>query len=305
MSNGTIVNQNHYSPGTILEFPYPCGEEKHTCSPYLIRLSPGHYHFEVFGAEGGRAGQNRGGLGGFSKGDLILQKTEILYLFVGALGITTQKQLSYETTTAFNGGGIGQTSHDRINASASSGGGASDIRIQKPDLFHRLIVAGGGGGTGFYNEKPILGGNGGGINGQDGHETQINDAYIRGRGASQTGSKSLFGKGQNRTDYDGCGGGGGWYGGTSGRSYCSPGGGGSGFVFTKENQDNATQAGLLLTSEYYLSYAETYEMGDDGHTGDGLITIKVLKFFNQCITLYFHFSFHLMSKFFIINILFS
>ena len=39
---------------------------------------------------------------------------------------------------------------------ASGGGGATDLRIKKNDLFHRIIVSGGGGGSdNYYSQTPV------------------------------------------------------------------------------------------------------------------------------------------------------
>jgi len=81
------------------------------------------------------SGNNRptvaGGRGGYAVGDVNLQKGDTLYIYVGG------QPDGWEG--GFNGGGAGNIS---ANATASGGGGATDIRIGTDSLFSRVIVAG-------------------------------------------------------------------------------------------------------------------------------------------------------------------
>ncbi|WP_459482555.1 glycine rich domain-containing protein [Clostridium saccharoperbutylacetonicum] len=186
----------------------------------------GYYDLQVWGAQGGSR-NNNGGMGGYSKGHLFLTKAQILYVYVGACP-------NYNTT--WNGGGY----------SVYPGGDASDIRIGGKALTNRIIVAGGGGGTGYGPGTTwnYVGGVGGGVTGGNGQGgvgyygfggTQTaggaRGTYIESNWYNQAGS---FGQGGNcvSNSYGG-GGGGGWYGGGCGE--CGSGndgggGGGSGYI---------------------------------------------------------------------------
>ena len=271
------VSFHNASKGVVYTFDYPCQENKESCYPYSGFLPKGIFQFEVYGAEGGRAyhletnESSNGGFGGYSTGILSNPFKTKIYIRVGAMGVTSNSSFNDPTTTVFNGGGFGRNSKDQ-HYNASSGGGASDIRISVDDIYHRVIVAGGGGGTGYYNMSQ-KGGNGGGDIGENGEDSIYNgNPDHAGIGANQTNGFS-FGDGENRTNYDGCGGGGGWYGGFSGYGYNNPGGGGSGFVFTQQNAEIANAANLSLPIIYYLEDAYTEP---SNHTSDGKIIITVI-----------------------------
>ena len=265
-----MFNVSGAKKGSVYTFEYPCGDEKTTCYPYVGIIPHGSYRLEVFGAEGGRAGDKNGGYGGYSTGILRLFYPAQIFLYVGARGISSSSDTNATAANTFNGGGSGMQSPTQYYT-ASSGGGSSDIRINKDDIYHRLIVAGAGGGTGRYGVNYWKGGNGGGENGTKGTTTYATSSQFGGSGATQL-SGNLF-YGENRTDWDGCGGGGGLYGGGSGKAYNNPGGGGSGFVFNKESQSIATSAMIVLEKSYYLYNART---STSDHTGDGKIVITVL-----------------------------
>ena len=105
----------------------------------------------------------------------------------------------------------------------SGGGGATDIRIEGNTLYHRILVAGGGGSgprcdgsCGASNIENAVAGSGGGIEG-----TSSN--VVEGYGATQTsaGGNGGFGYGESARNANDCGGidgsgGGGWYGGGAG-----------------------------------------------------------------------------------------
>ena len=303
MDDFYFINSRKYRRGEIIPFPYLCGENKTICHPYTCVLNPGRYKFEVYGAEGGKGGTDRGGYGGYSIGTFITVNRINTYLYVGAQGPSTNSTPNSTSPIAFNGGGSSinsdsTTTNDDDTYYASSGGGASDIRILKDDLYHRIIVAGGGGGSGKYNVSQY-GGNGGGTKGKGGEQNQHPNYEVFSKGGNETGDSSYFGYGGNATEKDGCGGGGGWFGGTAGWAFTNPGGGGSGFVFTKENQEIATLANLELESEYYLTNAFTYEMGEKGRSGDGLIKITILNFFDSCGTIKIYFNFRYFCSIFL------
>ena len=203
-------------------------------------------HFDVYGAQGGRTG----GRGGYVSGDFVAIPSS-LYVYVGGAG-----GVGNSTAGGFNGGGTAGSGH----ADQGSGGGASDLRTSTA-LADRVVVAGGGGGTGGW-----IGGAGGaggltiasaGVKGAT--------ATTPGGGGSQTsggsaglgvttghgtaGSLGQGGNGGTGTVAGGGAGGGGFYGGggggsdnASGGSDGAGGGGGSSFA-TMALTSNVTHQG--------------------------------------------------------------
>ena len=242
------------------------------CKAEVLFLSQGIYELEVFGASGGTRGSSNtfGGSGGYSRGILTLKKKTKVFVHVGSQGNDTTNG---QNSAGCNGGGYA------IDANGRSGGGATDIRLNEDSLYSRVIVAGGGGGTG--DTAGEYGGFGGGETGGDGG----NEAYRAGKGANQTspgttcadGSNTncpsgSFGYGGNATRPFAGGAGGGWFGGSA-SYYEKGGGGGSGYVFTSSSikPDN-----FLLTSEYYLKNTLMLSGEETNHTGNGLAIIKRL-----------------------------
>ena len=124
----------------------------------------GTYKLEVWGAAGGRYGGGNGGLGGYSVGNISLTSGTTLYVYVGGQGSWSNS--SVNIPGGYNGGG---DSWGVDNSSiGASGGGATDIRINNTSLYARVIVAGGGGGTGYYVSSGTYGtgGYGGGSTGR-------------------------------------------------------------------------------------------------------------------------------------------
>jgi hypothetical protein len=266
----TYYDLRNYKSGSVIPFYYPCGDDKTNCHPISVALPIGIYKFDVYGAEGGRAFNKSGGFGGFSTGKLSIYKPVRAYLFIGAHGPSTASEFSAKSSNAYNGGGSGFQSPNTYYM-ASSGGGASDVRLFSSDIYHRLIVAGGGGGSGNYSEY-LKGGNGGGEKGETGSRKPVPQSfYYGGYGANQTSGNLLYG--DNATSFDGCGGGGGLYGGGYGYGYNNPGGGGSGFVFNGSTTSIASAAGISLSPQYFLFDSYT-SMSD--HLGDGFISITII-----------------------------
>ena len=183
------------------------------------------------------------------------------------------------------------------------GGGASDIRLEKDDLYHRVIVAGAGGGaSGGTSDIFENGGDAGGIEGERGYFDQDHTIYTA--GGSQTspgethgvhcvreGYPGEFGKGGGT--YNGCGtnyggsGGGGWFGGAGGGHRIS-GAGGSGYAF---NPTSHVPHGFLLKKSFYLINAQVLggksdfpsaspefdlDKHETGHIGNGATRITFL-----------------------------
>ena len=241
------------------------------CTTYIAK-SDGYYNLEVWGAQGGNYNTTYvGGLGGYSKGIVHLEKGTTLYVCVGG-----QPQTVTTTKTAvpggFNGGGNGfNRDYSSIYTYGQAGGGATDIRIGQNSLYARVIVAGGGSGSN-NRTSGYAGGVTSGVTGQSGYAGTQTSA---GTGGSfgQGGSASTSG---NNYKYGASGGGGGFYGGGAGTSYSDStnydkySGGGSGYVYTSTTA-SSYPSGCLLNSTYYLTAASTTEGTNTGH-GKAMIT---------------------------------
>lgn len=274
------------SNGAVMNFDY-------TGSVQTTTLTPGRYKLECWGAEGGIGNGGTGGLGGYSKGELLVTQNLTLYMYIGSKGYSKVE------TVVFNGGGLAEASS---NYNSGSGGGATDISLKKDSwdstnhFYSRLIVAGGGGGGAGASGSGYNGAYGGGEVG--GGVSISNSAHDTVSGGTQTtaGISSTtytgltggsFGKGgtyQGGGGESGGGGGGGWYGGGAG-SYGTAGAGGSGYVYTSTTASNYP-SGCLLNSTYYLSNAQTIAGNksfpsptgstETGHTGNGFCRITNL-----------------------------
>lgn len=214
----------------------------------FVAPESGTYTLEVWGAQGGKSQHSTSDTnkGGYSKGQIYLNKGEVLYIYVGGKGEDNGP------AGGFNGGGSG------YNYSSDSAGGGGATHIAKAsgllkDLVNNksavLIVAGGGGGNACTND---VGGAGGGLTGGDG----VGPNYMSpGKGGTQTAggasgggysTAGSFGQGGSVTGgYGGGGGGGGWYGGGAGGVESgggNAGGGGSSYIGGVQN--GTTQAGV-------------------------------------------------------------
>ena len=181
----------------------------------------GIYKLEVWGAQGGNVtgGSNRGGLGGYSQGEIPLAAHETIYIGVGGAGGTP--------AAGWNGGGTGI-----LTGSLTHGGGGGATHIGKTNNVLKdtlstnvFLVAGGGGGGGNQSDNRLLGGYGGGTSGGNGGGTS------GGAGGTQT-TGAAYGAGASSPTNNGAAGGGGWYGGGYGGNYNggNAGGGGSGYI---------------------------------------------------------------------------
>ena len=244
-----------------------------SCPTYTAK-STGYYNLEVWGAQGGNYNTTYvGGLGGYSKGIVHLEKGTTLYVCVGG-----QPQTVTTTKTAvpggFNGGGNGfNRDYSSTYTYGQAGGGATDIRIGQNSLYARVIVAGGGSGS----NNRISGYAGGGLSGISGQSGYAGTQTSAGSGGSfgQGGSASTSG---NNYKYGASGGGGGFYGGGAGTSYSDStnydkySGGGSGYVYTSSTA-SSYPSGCLLNSNYYLASASTTQ---GINTGNGKATITYI-----------------------------
>lgn len=232
----------------------------------FIAPAAGIYTLEVWGAQGGHRGANNGGKGGYSTGQIFLNKGQILYVYVGSNG----------NNGGWNGGG--KSSYGTIY-----GGGASDIRFGGQSLYNRLIVAGGGGSVGGANVQggaaEVSAPSGCGTGGVAATLTEAGD-YRAGFGYGGSGTSGNGGYGG--------GGGGGWYGGGGANPDYSAdddkgGGGGSNFVWTGANASIVPDE-YLLSPNQYLSEASTKAGNtsfpapkggnETGHAGNGFVKIS-------------------------------
>ncbi|MBR1718385.1 MAG: hypothetical protein IJ715_03860, partial [Bacilli bacterium] len=158
----------------------------------------GTYKLEVWGAQGSTA---TGGKGGYSKGNFIANKDDIIYIYIGGQGTISKG--------GYNGGGSSSSYGGNY---CGSGGGATHM-AKVPGILSSLqqhandgeilIVAAGGGGANANIGGVGNGGAGGGLTGGNGPGNAV--------GATQT-SGYQFGQGGNGYLCNG-GGGGGYYGG--------------------------------------------------------------------------------------------
>lgn len=220
-------------------------------------LPAGRYKLEVWGAQGGGSQTNRysnkGGLGGYSTGNINLNKDTTFYIVVGGAG---------EDSSTSSGGGGGAT-HIALRS-----GELSTLESYKSDI---LLVAGGGGGSGGNDGNGYgQGGSGGGTTGSNGSAISSDYGYggsqTSGGSATRLGGNGSFGQGGQDPKYsllynggyngggsgnveEGGGGGGGYYGGGTpySGSYGGGGGGGSGYVNTSKltgtSMSNGVQSG--------------------------------------------------------------
>lgn len=192
---------------------------------------------DAYGSSGEQLGNSKPyvGKGGRVQATMSVVPGQVLNIYVGG-------------RNNWNGGGT------RVTSNGTRGGDATDIRIGGTALTDRVLVAGGGGGTG-NNVVPgsQLGGQGygGGLVGQSGGHQSLGDGVAQvGGGGSQTaggtrgvmngvvsfnnaGLPGAFGQGGRNGaysgQYPGGGGGGGWYGGGGGTA-SGDGGGGSSYT---------------------------------------------------------------------------
>lgn len=187
----------------------------------------GSYQLETWGAQGGANWVNNDNFGGYAKAVYNLTAGTVLNIFVG--------QQPNGITGGYNGGGNGE-------GVGQGGGGGTDIRSGGSALSNRILVAGGGGGAGYWSSLHIVGGVGGGLTGGDGYRSTTADPG--GQGGTQSGSGNGtcvsfnntamagglgYGGSPSSCGCEGYGGGGGYYGG-AGSGNCRGGGGGSGYI---------------------------------------------------------------------------
>ncbi|MBK9453156.1 MAG: CUB domain-containing protein [Bacteroidetes bacterium] len=238
-TGGGPGNQTFNFTGGVQTFTVPSGVTSITVDAY------------------GAAGYGALGYGGRVQSTHPVVPGEVLQIYVGGAGT--------ETTGGFNGGG-----NAGANIGYGSGGGATDIRQGGAGLANRIMVAGGGGGTGSNcGTNTAEGGHGGGLIGMSGCVFSCSDCQYTGAGGTQvaggtagpTGHGSCTGNqngslgqgGSNTVAGYGTGGGGGYYGGGSG---CFEGaGGGSSYTSPSASGVTHTQGVRIGNGVITLSWS--------------------------------------------------
>ena len=233
----------------------------------------GTYKLEAWGASGGyRTNENMAGLGGYTSGEIYLNKDDIIFVNVGSSGMTGG------TDGGYNGGGSRET--------FPGGGGATDVRINGTTLYNRILVAAGGASDGSAGQK---GGNAGGLVGSS--RSGGWGSYGEGANQEAAGYNGSFGQGGAGIAYAGGyggAGGGGWYGGGA----CHPdgsgdddggGGGGSSFAYDGTNTvpEGYDVGNYVITNASLISGSEEMPTHDGtstmtGNKGDGFFKITLI-----------------------------
>ena len=123
------------------------------------------YTIECWGAQGGSYSTYIGGKGAYTKGNISLEKSTILYVYTGASGDTGA------SGEVFNNGT--KRLLQRTDMYFCAGGGSTDIRLTNGawndfnSLKSRIMVAASGGGASSYH-YPANGGYGGALTGGNG-----------------------------------------------------------------------------------------------------------------------------------------
>lgn len=225
---------------------------------YVVPMT-GYYKLDVWGASGySYSDEYHGGYGGYSTGEIYLERGTKLYIHNGGVGTGGNQVGTYQG--GYNGGGKAVLDND--GKYTGSGGGATHIALVDGKLSQLqnniddiLIVAGGGGSTYYENNYVFLGGHGGGIEGTGG--IQIRDevifngpanalsgggTQIAGGAAGREGVAGMFGQGAEKDELS-IGAGGGFYGG--GNAWASSAGGGSGYI----GNNNLVNKHMIVYSE--------------------------------------------------------
>ena len=187
---------------------------KSSCEPYDVTLFPGGYFIELWGAQGGQANNYEpSGFGGYVAGYLYLKRKTFFYLYIGGKGMDQSKS-STKPSPSCNGGGAGGKAINTGYPNGASGGGATDLRLNKKPSS-RVMVAGGGGGHAY----DYAGVNAGGIIGSNGigYKDVVSIGGTQNSGGSEgigeSGRDATVGREYGAEGNGGCGGG--YYGGTA------------------------------------------------------------------------------------------
>ncbi len=247
-----IVSAPNCSDTTYLihytkEYTTKLANEYTATGDYQEFIAPvyGKYRIQLWGAQGDGKVGIPGGKGAYTKGDIILEKGEKIYFYVGNV---------IRKSASFNGGGYAGLGL----GNGLSGGGATDVRLVSgawddfDSLKSRIMVAAGGGGSTTW-KTGSNGGSAGGLFSYDIPVFHYNNTdlspYILNTSSTQTsvgfgfvgqrenwsGQDGKFGIGGDASKCAGCGaaGGGGYYGGSGGgasNALVSSGSGGSSYI---------------------------------------------------------------------------
>lgn len=221
---------------------------------YVVPAGVTSVRIETWGAQGGANWVNNTNFGGYVAADVTVTPGSTLYVYVGGQATTI--------TGGFNGGGNGE-------GAGKGGGGASDVRIGGTTYNDRVVVAGGGGGAGYWSSLHVVGGEGGGLVGNNGYRDPNYATNPGGQGGTQTSSGTGtcvsfnnpsvaggFGYGGTPSGCgcEGYGGGGGWWGG-AGSGNCRGGGGGSGYAIPSATNVSMTTGGHAGNGMVVISYS--------------------------------------------------
>ena len=307
---GRDIGGNESTIGSKYYIKLSCGgigmnpaDFSYTGNDQMMLLPPGEYEIECWGAEGGvdsRTPAHVTGKGGYTKGKIVLSANTMLYIYVGQKGANGSGNLP--SSPSWNGGGAGAVSTS-VSFTSGAGGGASDVRLaggkwdDVASLNSRIMVAGGGGGTGCLSGGSVTGGNAGGLTGfadlsgsyttaSGNGGTQIAGGTTTISGVTLTNPGTL-GKGGNgmATAYSAAGGGGGFYGGGGGQANYGSGGGGSSYISGYMGCVNHS-SGLTFTNSAMIAGNATMlspvGINEIGHLGDGFVRITPLQIFAPC-----------------------
>ena len=250
---GAETDSEENNQPTPVKFDYTGSVQEYTIP------KSGKYKLEVWGAQGATDTTDKmGGLGGYSRGTISLQKNQKIYIFVGGKGQNINSSSQTGTIRSYpNGGAITVKSKDNYGITYSSGGSSTHIASENKlisDLSSNLqalyIASGGGGGACNWWNYGDNGGNGGGYIGGTTKVNFPNNGVANNNPSGGTQSSGGTGGGNldggNPTSYlngiFGAGGGtnvnsnanisgsggGGYYGG--GASWGGSAGGGSGYI---------------------------------------------------------------------------
>ena len=276
------------TPGIAYEFDYTGNEQEFTAR------CPGTYKLETWGAQGGSYSDiYYGGYGGYSVGNINLNKNQKLFVNVGGKGklATCSNSVEGNASGGYNGGGNVRLMYNDTGTIryGGSGGGATHIAAsngllsifsnKKSDIF---IVSGGGGGYGSYSrnntmQTPSYGGSGGGISGGTGSETNSgtggNQITAGTSGYGTNYGIGSFGQGGSNsttaTTVLGGAGGGGYYGGGAVDYVGSlSGGGGSGYIGNSNLTNKKMVCYNCTTSTSIDTYTESNTCVSDIPTSD-------------------------------------
>jgi hypothetical protein len=263
-SSGNVTNN-----GNKWLFSYPCSSNS-SCSYYRVTLTPGVYFFELWGAQGGDSYHSsyqtyQGAVGGYTAAAKSFINDTELNLYIGGMG-----GLYHDLSGGFNGGGTG-SGNDFANKGAG-GGGATDVRIINGGSTTKILVAGGGDGSGTWQygsyNQIITSGVGGGLEGGTG------TVCLGGAQTSRVDNKcysGTSGQGASGTG-EGSGGGGGYFGGNAGKSG-GQNGGGSGYIDPSISSINGIVPVTLSGTNSFPVPSLTSSLNETGHEGNGAIRI--------------------------------